>query len=79
MITCSKNSDVPKWEDRGSSINNYLRYDEIKKAEADMLDIYDVMHGFQDVNYRYYINPTGKLASGINIIRTDNETITWPA
>lgn len=43
-----------------------------------MLDIYDVMHGFPKVNYRYYVSPSHPLKGGINLIRTDNKTITWP-
>jgi hypothetical protein len=43
-----------------------------------MLDIYDVMHAFPKVNYRYYVSPTQKMPSGLDIIKTDNKTITWP-
>lgn len=37
------------------------------------------MHAFPNVNYRYYVEPSGPLPGGINLIRPDNQTVTWPA
>ena len=37
------------------------------------------MHAFPKVNYRYYVEPSGTLASGLDMIKVDNATVTWPA
>jgi hypothetical protein len=69
---------IADYKDSSNAIDMYLRNDDIRKADDDMLDIYDVMKGFPKVNYRYYVAPTQKMPSGLDIIKTDNATITWP-
>jgi len=78
IVTCQKENKVSDWDERGNTINNYLRYQEIHDADQALLDIYDVMHAFPKVNFRHYVSPSKALKGGINLIRTDNKTITWP-
>ena len=44
-----------------------------------MNDFLETKNAFPNVTFRYYIQPTAKLAgSGLDTIKLDNKTITWP-
>jgi len=79
IVVCHEGEKINTWSDGGSTMNNWLRYDQIRSAKASNQDIYDVMHAFPKINYRYYVAPTGPLASGLDIIKVDNATVTGPA
>ena len=36
------------------------------------------MLAFPEVNFRYYVSPSGKTPGGLNMLNADNKTITWP-
>lgn len=66
------------WSDQNNAYNDYLRYEDIKSSYQDMGDVFDLMQAFPKVNYRYYIQPSEPLPTGLGIINFDNNTSTWP-
>lgn len=66
------------WSDQNNAYNDYLRYNDIKSSYQDMGDVFDLMQAFPKVNYRYYIQPSEPLPTGLGIINFDNNTSTWP-
>ena len=61
----------------GKTLGNYLRANEIKGMKDSYEDIYDVMHAFPKVNYRYYVEPSAALPGGLALLGFNNKT-TWP-
>lgn len=78
VIVCTALGTFESWdvEDK-KTINNMLRAKDIKETRSSITDIYDAMHAFPKVNYRYYVEPSEKLPDGINLINPEND-ITWP-
>ena len=79
IIVCSAGKKLAPWSMKEDTMSNWMRYDQIKQYHQGNQDIYDVMHAYPKVNYRYYVEPSGQLASGLDIIKVDNATVTWPA
>lgn len=78
IILCSSH-ELPSWnENTSSALNNWLRYDGIKKYHNGVADVVEFREAFPKVNYRYYIEPTGPVAGGLDILKVDNSTVTWP-
>ena len=43
-----------------------------------MADVYRFMRAFPQVNFRYYVEPSEPLASGLGILNFENSTSTYP-
>lgn len=78
IIECSAMSQIEGWEDTGSTVNNYLRFREVKDYYSNVGDIVEFMEAHKNVNYRYYVEPTAKIPGGLKLIDATNKTVTWP-
>lgn len=77
LMADSKNQK-PWNENKDNAMNNYLRMDDIRKYNNGRSDILEFKQAFPKVNFRYYVEPTGPLAGGLDILHVDNSTVTWP-
>ena len=77
IVVCDSHQ-ISQWDDKGSAINNFLRFEEIKKYNDAVANIARFMLAFPDVNFRYFVSPSGPVADGLNMLNADNSTITWP-
>ena len=77
VIVCSSTKSLDNYVE-SKTVGNYLRANNIKSVRDSVADIYDVMHAFPKVQYRYYVEPSGKLPGGLSLINPDNSTVTWP-
>ena len=55
-----------------------MRFKEIKEYHDAIADIFLFKQAFPKVNFRYYVQPTGPLATGLKMIDVTNSTNTWP-
>lgn len=65
-------------DDDKKAIGNLMRKNEIKDYYKGMSDIQEFKQAHPDVNYRHYVQPSGKVAGGMDILSFDNSTVTWP-
>merc|ERR1712227_1116194 len=79
IVVCHRGKMLEDWDFRGKFLENKLRYDEIKAYSMAEHEILGLMKAFPKVNFRYYVEPSGKLPGGISMITVDNSTVLWPA
>jgi len=79
IIVCHAGKKFSDWEDKDKAIGNFMRYKEIKDVYSSNADIWLFQQAYPDVNFRYYVEPSGPLPGGLSIIKVDNATVTWPA
>ena len=77
-IVMADSKELEPWNEKINSINNWLRFDSIKQFHSQRSDILEFKKAFPEVNFRYFIEPSGPLASGTDILKVDNSTVTWP-
>ena len=77
VFVCSS-SKLPKRGDTGKTLENFLRYKDIKDYHVGVNDVVEEIQAYPDVNFRYYLTPSEALAGGLDIIKVDNATVTWP-
>ena len=78
IIVCGQGPKIGPWKNEGKAVGNYLRFKEIKDYYDGSADIWRFMQAYPKVNFRYYVEPSGSLPSGLDIIKVDNKTVTWP-
>jgi len=78
IITVHGGKHLGEWKNKNKAINNYLRFTDIKDYYDSKADIWRFMQAFPNVNFRYLVEPSGKLPGGLDIIKVDNKTVTWP-
>ena len=71
-------TELGKWEDTGKAHANYLRMDSIKNGNDEVADVLAAKLSFPKVHWRYYVEPTATIPSGLDLINPDNSTVTWP-
>lgn len=78
IIDCgtSKQSDY-SGEEASNTINNYLRYMNLKSYNEDSSDVGELMAAFPDVNFRHYVNPSQALGT-MAVMDGTNNTCTFP-
>ena len=76
-IVVTQGASIGEWKDK-TSRSNLLRYKEIKEYHDAIADIYVFKKAFNKINFRYYVEPTGPLADGLEMIDITNATNTWP-
>jgi hypothetical protein len=67
IILCGDHS-IHDEMDTGDAINNFLRYRSIHEAYKKLNDVVEFKRSRPDIQYRYYVVPSGKVASGAGII-----------
>lgn len=77
ILVC-RSYNLPPRGDTGKTLENYLRYEEIKSYHQDVNDVVEIMQAYPKVNFRYYVSPSETLAGGLDIINVNNATVTWP-
>ena len=77
IVSCDS-AELDTWTDEGNTLNNFLRYKDIKDYHGKMADIYNFKQAYPDVNFRYYIEPSTPLPGGLAILNFNNETNTFP-
>jgi hypothetical protein len=77
IVVCSTKT-LPKIGDTGKTLENYLRFKDIKDFYTGMNDIVEVMEAYPTIKFRYCLFPSKPLVSGLDIIKVDNSTVTWP-
>jgi hypothetical protein len=61
-----------------STVNNALRFRDIKDYREATADVLEFKQAFPKVNYRYYAAPSEALPSGAGMLDADNATSTFP-
>lgn len=64
--------------DDKKAVGNLNRKNQIKDYYQSMGDIQEFMNAHPTVNYRHYVQPSGKVAGGMDMLNFDNSTNTWP-
>jgi len=78
-IVLAGSNELESWESEDKqTLNNYLRYRDVSTYHTGISDVHNFMLAFGDVDFRYYVEPTGAVASGLNMLNTSNSTVTWP-
>ena len=78
ILECSPHSLDSMGKPDEKSIGNFMRYKDIKSWARGSDDVNEFMQAYPDINYRHYIEPKESLVSGLDEVRFDNATITWP-
>ena len=77
ILVCSSKS-LPKRGDTGKTLENYFRYKDIKDYYVGVNDVVETMLAYPHINFRYCLYPSKPLVGGLDIIKVDNSTVTWP-
>ena len=77
IVMCSRQS-LPEWDDKDSTMNNYMRFKDIKQYNDNMDDIFEFKKAYPSVNFRHLVIPSQDMPSGMAILDVDNATSTWP-
>ena len=78
-IVMADSKEQGPWNEKTSNaISNLMRYNSIKNYHDGRSDILEFKEAFPKVNFRYFVEPTGPLANGFDILHVDNKTVTWP-
>lgn len=78
IIVCGATKKLAPWNQKNKAVSNYLRFKDIKDYYDSKAEIWKFMQAYPKVNFRYYVEPSGSLPSGLDIIKVDNKTVTWP-
>jgi len=74
---CFGHSIDDKFDVQGNTIDNLMRYMDIKSYYGGMNDILEFMRAYPEVNFRYYIQPSTALPI-LKILDANNQTSTYP-
>lgn len=78
IIVCGYPKIDTTWEFKDETIENFLRYKDIKDFYSHSEDIAGFIKAFPKVNFRYFLAPSQPLAGGLAILDFNNATSTWP-
>jgi len=78
IVICSYLPELGSWDDRDDALSNFLRFKEIRDYYDGIADVYKFKQGFPNVNFRYFVQPSEAIASGLGILNFNNETMTYP-
>jgi hypothetical protein len=77
IVECFGYSIDRTFSSTGNTIDNFIRFKNIKDYYSGMDDILSFMRAFPEVNFRYYIQPSAPLPS-LKMLDADNATSTFP-
>ena len=77
VLVCFGHNLGDKYNVDGNTLDNYLRYRDIKEYYGGMDDILEFQRAFPDINLRYYVQPSAPLPI-FKILNVDNSTSTFP-
>ena len=76
VILCNSRTNTTRDETKDyNTINNYHRYNEIKAYYGTLSDYLEIMRGYPDVDFRYFLVPQEDLYSGFIPLAFDHEAI----
>ena len=55
IVVCFGHNIDDKFKEDGNTIDNFMRYKDIKEYYNGMDDILEFMRAFPDINFRYYV------------------------
>ena len=77
IVVCFAHNIDDKYAVSGNTIDNFMRYKDIKEYYNGMDDVLEYMRAFPDVNFRYYVQPSAPLPI-FKMLNVNNETSTYP-
>lgn len=77
IVVCFAHDIDAKFELSGNTIDNFMRYKDIKDYYSGMDDVLETIQAFPEVNFRYYVQPSSSLPI-FKILNVHNETSTYP-
>jgi hypothetical protein len=72
IISCSQ-SKINKTESTSNTINNYLRYRDIKTYNKHARDIFEFMQAYPNITFRYFFKSSKPLSGGLDEMKFDPE------
>ena len=78
ILECSPIDKIGKYKMDSHAIGNFMRFRQIYSWANGNHDVYEFMQAYPDVNFRYYVEPEESLVEGMDELRFDNATVTWP-
>jgi hypothetical protein len=77
ILVCFGYTIDSSFSSSGNTIDNFLRYMNIKEYNSNMEDVLGFMRAFPDVNFRYYVQPSQPLPT-LKMLDANNQTSTFP-